>query len=49
MQMQVKYGLSAMSASIDNDPITAGVNVFLLCNLTPHQEHVTDQRLIFSL
>ena len=49
MQVHVKYGLSAMRTGIDDDAITALMNIFLCRDLTSHHEHVTDQWLILNL
>ena len=49
MQMQMKYGLSAMRAGIDNDSISALMNIFLRRDLTPGHEHVADQGFILDL
>lgn len=49
VQMHVKYGLSAMRTGIDDDAITALMNIFLHRDLTSHHEHMADQWLIFNL
>ena len=49
MKMQVQDRLPAVCAGIDDDAVTALVNVLLCCDLASHHEHVSDQRLVLSL
>ena len=49
MQVHVKYGLSTMRTGIDDDAITALMNIFLRCDLTPDQKHMADQWFILDL
>ncbi len=49
VHVQMKYGLPAMGAGIDNDAVPALVNVLLCRDLTPDHEHVTDQGFVPDL
>src|ERR1700730_12925297 len=46
MHMQVIHLLAAMRVAIDNQPITAFGDALLSRQITRHDEHMTDQRLI---
>jgi hypothetical protein len=48
MKMQVEDGLPAVCTGINDDAVTALVNVLLRCDLASHHEHVADQRLVLN-